>query len=193
MLNIVVLGAPCSGKGTQSLRIASFYNLSHISTGDIFREEIRNNTPVGHMVMSYINKGELVPDHIVLREIYRKATRKDGRNGFVFDGFPRTLNQARMLDKSLLKKRMKIDLVIFIDVGESELVGRMHQRSKNSQRTDDNPDVLARRIHIYRNQTFPLLNYYQKDGRLCTLSGMDSVESVFMSIRQNMDNYLNNK
>jgi len=182
MLNIIVLGAPCSGKGTQSLRISSFFNLTHLSTGDLLRDEILKNTPLGKLAQSYINKGELVPDEIVLKEIYKHATSKSKAEGIVFDGFPRTLNQAVLLDKSFTKKNIDICVVIFIDVDEQEIIKRMLHRSKGSNRSDDSLSVLENRVRIYKEQTMPLLDYYETQKKLLKISGMNNVEDVFKKI-----------
>lgn len=192
MLNIIVLGAPCSGKGTQSEKIAAAYNLTHLSTGDHFRNEIKMKTPVGILVQSYIDKGELVPDSIVLREIYRKAIKKIVKNGIVFDGFPRTQHQAQMLQKSLHKRDLNISHVIYIDVDEDELVNRMLNRCHNNAgRSDDNADILKNRIEIYKKQTLPLLDYYARKNKLTKVSGMASVEEVFICIKKAIDAHLN--
>ena len=192
MINIIVLGAPCSGKGTQSLRISSFFNLTHLSTGDMFRNEISNNTAMGKVVQSYINKGELVPDNIVLKEIYKHATSKSNANGFVFDGFPRTLNQAVLLDKSFQKKNISITLAIYMDVEEKVLINRMLHRSRGSNRSDDSLDILERRVHIYKEQTLPVLDYYKEQQKLLTVTGMNDVEEVFTSIRLGIEGFILN-
>ncbi len=193
MLNIIVLGPPCSGKGTQSEKIASLYNLTHLSTGDHFRNEIKMRTPVGLLAQTYIDKGELVPDSIVLKEIYKKAIKKIAKNGIVFDGFPRTEHQAEMLQRSLHRKNLSISHVIYIDVDEDELIKRMLNRCQNnSGRSDDNAEILQNRIAIYKKQTLPLLEYYSKKQILTKISGMATVEEVFSSIRKAIDARLNN-
>lgn len=192
MLNIVVLGAPCSGKGTQSEKIATTYDLTHLSTGDHFRNEIKLRTPVGLLAQSFIDKGELVPDSIVLKEIYRKAIKKIVKKGIVFDGFPRTEHQAQMLQRSLHRRNLSVSLVIYIDVDESELINRMLNRCHNSAlRSDDNAEIFQNRITVYKNQTLPLLEYYSKRHKLTKISGMASVEEVFTCIKKAIDAHLN--
>jgi len=189
MFNIVVFGAPCSGKGTQSERIADKYTLIHISTGELFRNEIKKKTKIGLLAQSYIDRGELVPDEVVLKEIYLTATKRKNNNGFVFDGFPRTLQQAQTLDKSLANKGLEVGVVVFIDVEEKELVNRMLNRSKDSERTDDSMDVITKRIKVYKEQTLPLIKYYEQQNKLLTVSGMDSIENVFSKIVDVVENY----
>ena len=189
MLNIIVLGAPCAGKGTQSLRLASFFNLNHISTGELFRKEIVKQTKVGKLAQYYIDRGELVPDDIVLKEIYKSAAKNDGKLGFVFDGFPRTLNQALILDKFLKKKNINISVIVYIDVDEKELVNRMFKRCRNSDRSDDSIEILEKRIKIYKEQTFPLLQYYETQQKLIKISGMACIEDVFENIKSSIITY----
>lgn len=190
MFNIVVFGAPCSGKGTQSKRIAAKYGLRHLSTGDHFRKEIKNRTELGLVAKSYIDKGSLVPDEIVLKEIYRKAIRNKRANGFVFDGFPRTLQQAQMLDKSLSKKNLRISLAIYIDVDEPELIKRLLKRCKDSGRSDDSVEIIKRRIDIYEKETIPLINYYLNQQKLISVSGMSDVPTVCQRILIGIENFL---
>jgi len=190
MLNIIVFGPPCSGKGTQSERIAALFNLIHISTGELFRDEIKRQTITGKLAQDYINKGELVPDNIVLKEIYHKVRKKTGNQGVVFDGFPRTQHQALILDKSLKKRKLKISLVVYIEVEEAELANRLCNRNKNSVRSDDSFEILKNRIVVYKEQTFPLLEYYKKEHKLITICGMAPVENVFSNIAEAINKYI---
>ncbi|MDD3876773.1 MAG: adenylate kinase [Bacteroidales bacterium] len=189
-LNFIVFGAPCSGKGTQSIRIAERFDLIHVSTGELFRNEIKHNTKIGQIVQSYIDKGSLVPDQIVLREIYKTASLRKNRHGFVFDGFPRTLHQAITLDKSLSNKGLHINLAIYIDVENHELINRLNKRCVDSGRTDDSLDIIRKRIEIFQEQTIPLINYYEAQGKLIMLSGMESIQAVSVSIISAIEKFL---
>lgn len=183
MLNIIVFGAPCSGKGTQSKKLADLFNLIHISTGEIFRKEIKSQTSTGKFVQSYINAGELVPDDIVLKELFNRNIKNKNNQGFVFDGFPRTLNQALIFEKSLKNRKLSISGVIYIDVEECELISRLNRRCKSSDRSDDSLEILKNRIKIYQKETLPLLEYYKKEDKLAKISGMAPIEEVFGNIK----------
>lgn len=184
MLNIIVFGAPCSGKGTQSKKIADLFNLTHISTGEIFRHEIKSETKIGKLVQSYINEGELVPDEIVLKKIISVGFKNINKQGYVFDGFPRTLNQTLLFEKTLRKKGFCISDVIYIDVEEDELIKRLNRRCKNSERSDDSLEILKKRINIYKKETFPILDFYKKSDILTEISGMAPVDVVFNEIAE---------
>lgn len=183
-MNVILLGAPGAGKGTQATKIADRYGLPHISTGDIFRENIKNQTELGVIVKSYIDKGQLVPDELTCKIVEERLSREDCKNGYLLDGFPRTIAQAEALDKIT-----NIDLVINIDVdfslllerlcgrrvckdcGESYHVSRLNGETKCSrcggelyQRKDDNPETVQSRLDVYNAQTAPLINYYTAKG-----------------------------
>ncbi len=190
MFNIIVLGAPGCGKGTQSANIIQKYGLTHISTGEILREEVELHTAIGDVVKKYIDRGFLVPDDIIMREIYTTALKQDKTKGLLFDGFPRTLFQADYLDDLLLHKGSKISLVIQLDVDKDELYNRILNRSKDSQRTDDNLETIHKRLEVYYKQTHPLIEYYKKQGKLYTVSGMAPVKEVFEKIANIIDNNL---
>lgn len=189
MFNIIIFGPPGSGKGTQSANIARKYGLVHLSTGELFRYEIENKTPVGNAANDYISKGQLVPDDITLRLLFKHASKHIDASGIIFDGFPRTLNQAKLLDRMMVKKGLEIHLVIGIKVDSDELVKRIKHRSLNSDRTDDSEAVIHRRMEIYRQQTYPVMDYYQSQGKFETVSGMAPVETVFQRICNVIDNY----
>ncbi|NLF42829.1 MAG: adenylate kinase [Bacteroidales bacterium] len=182
MLNLIIFGPPGSGKGTQSSRIVEKFKLIHLSTGDIFREEIQNQSPVGVIAKGYIDKGCLVPDELVLKELYRRTYRHLDAKGIVFDGFPRTLVQAEMLDKLFNKKNIPISLVLSIDVDEDELTKRLLGRAMDSGRSDDNENIIKNRLLVYKKQTMPLIDYYQKQHKLCSIKGMAPVDEVFGKI-----------
>ncbi len=193
MLNIIIFGPPGSGKGTQSSKIVEKYNLTHLSTGDLLREEISKDTPLGRKVKGYIDKGLLVPDKIVLREFYCRASEHMDSPGFVFDGFPRTIVQAEALDRMLNRQNIPINLVISVEVEENELFKRMMGRAEDSGRSDDAEEIIWRRIEVYKEQTLPLLNFYTKQGKLVPINGMAPVEDVFSKISHAIDTYLEKK
>jgi adenylate kinase len=193
MLNLIIFGPPGSGKGTQSARIVERYNLIHLSTGDILREEIQKGTPLGQKVKTYIDKGLLVPDELVLKELFLKAKEHMGGTGFIFDGFPRTIVQAEMLDKALEKRNTPVNLVISVEVDEDELFKRLSGRAEDSGRSDDTADIIRKRIEVYKKQSMPLISYYRKQGRIVCVNGMDPVDKVFGKITFAIDTYLSKK
>jgi len=191
MFNIIILGAPGCGKGTQSANIIQKYGFTHISTGEILREEVELHTAMGDVVKKYIDKGFLVPDDIITREIFVTAmNQKLASKGMLFDGFPRTLFQADYLDNLLLKKKSGISLVIQMDVDEEELYHRILNRSKDSNRSDDKLETIHQRIKIYYKKTHPLIAYYQNQGKLQTVRAMAPVKEVFGNIANIIDDYI---
>ncbi len=190
MFNIIILGAPGCGKGTQSANIIQKYGFTHISTGEILREEVELHTTIGNVVKKFIDRGFLVPDDIITQEIVVTAIKQEQTKGMLFDGFPRTLFQADYLDDLLSRKKSKISLVIQMDVDEDELYNRIINRSKDSQRSDDNPETIQNRIAVYYKETHPLIDYYKKQGKLHTVRAMDPVKDVFGNISNIIDDYL---
>ncbi len=190
MLNIIIFGPPGSGKGTQSAKIVEKYNLVHLSTGDLMREEIARDTPLGREVKKYIDKGKLVPDEIIMRELYEKASEHLDAPGLIFDGFPRTIVQAEMLDQMLEKHKMRIDVVLSVEVSEEELFQRLMGRAEDSGRSDDTAEIVLHRIEVYKEQTLPLIDFYQKQGKIVSINGMSPVEEVFGKITTAVDTYL---
>lgn len=190
MLNIVIFGPPGSGKGTQSAKIVEKYHLVHLSTGDLLREEMAKNSPLGQEVRKFIDKGLLVPDEIIMRELYEKASEHLDAPGMIFDGFPRTLVQAEMLDQMLNNKGIPVDLVLSVEVEEEELFNRMIGRSQDSGRSDDQAHIIRHRIEVYKNQTLPLIDYYKKQGKIAVVNGMSPVAVVFERITKAIDTYL---
>ncbi len=187
MFNLILFGPPGSGKGTQSVRIAEKYNLVHVSTGDIFRREIKNQSPLGIKVQSIIEKGELVPDELLV-DILRLALRQAGNpGGFVFDGFPRTLPQAADLDKLLMETGNQVSLVLALDVDEEEVVTRLLKRAQLEGRKDDTEDVIRNRMKVYHSQTRPLMEYYEKQGKFVSLLGVGSIDDIFAGICKVID------
>ena len=206
-MNIILLGAPGAGKGTQASKISDNYTLPHISTGDIFRENIKNQTPIGLLAKSYIDKGQLVPDEVTCKIVEERIGRSDCEKGYMLDGFPRTIAQAEALDKIT-----NIDLVINIDVdfsllldrlcgrrvckecGESYHVTKLNGETKCArcggelyQRKDDNPETVQSRLDVYKAQTAPLIEYYGKKGVLFNVEGNAAPETVYAAISAKLD------
>lgn len=170
---VIVLGAPASGKGTQSLRLAEALKIPHISTGDLFRENIANQTPIGKQVKDIMDAGKLVPDTIVLDMFFNRAAKSDASYGYILDGFPRTISQAEALDKYLPKDtNLK---VLNLDVSDETIL----KRTLGRQRSDDTPEVVKERLSAYHNQTAPLVEYYTKKGVLRNINGEKSPDDVF--------------
>lgn len=209
LLRLVLLGPPGAGKGTQASAIVSKYSIPHISTGDIFRANIKNGTELGKQVEAYMNKGLLVPDELVVSIVKDRLTKEDCKNGFLLDGFPRTVNQAESLDKELKDMNLKLDRVINIEVGKEILIERAIGRricktcgatyhvkfnppkaenicdkcgGELYQRDDDKVETVEKRIEVYHEQTKPLIDYYKDKGLLLNLDGTKSIEEIFNEI-----------
>ncbi|MDR3062012.1 MAG: adenylate kinase [Dysgonamonadaceae bacterium] len=189
MLNIVIFGAPGSGKGTQSELIIRKYELKHISTGDILRKEIEKHSELGLLADKYISKGELVPDELIVGILGTILDENKKIKGFIFDGFPRTLKQGEALDKMLREKDTSVVAVLNLSVEENELIQRLLKRGEISGRSDDNMETIQSRLDVYRNQTEPLKEYYKKQGKLITIKG-DTIEDVFEKITDTLDRML---
>jgi len=188
MLNIVLFGPPGAGKGTQALRLKEKYQLVHLSTGDILRKEISNETKLGMMAKEYMDKGELVPDEVVIDMIENILNEQSKASGFIFDGFPRTVEQASALDKLLLKHDTEIDLMLSLEVDDEELVARIVQRGRDSGREDDkNESVIFNRIITYNKKTAPLKEYYKAQEKYNIIKGTGSVEEVFDRLTDHID------
>ncbi len=192
MLNLILFGPPGSGKGTQSMNIMKRYNLMHLSTGDIMREEITKNSKLGQTFRKYIDKGKLVPDKIVMNMLADRGASQLGIEGVIFDGFPRTIVQAEKLDKLLEKNKTAVDMVLSIEVTEDEIFKRLVGRGQDSGRSDDKDEIIKQRILVYKEQTFPLIDYYKNQGKFVSVSGMFPVDEVFLAICQKIDGYLDN-
>jgi adenylate kinase len=187
MFNLILFGPPGSGKGTQAARIAAKYNFVHISTGEIFRREIKNESPLGLKVRSIIEKGELVPDDLLV-DILRSALQQAGNPaGFIFDGFPRTLPQAEDLDRLFLETGQTVSLVLALDVDEEEVVARLLKRAQLEGRKDDTEEVIRNRMKVYHSQTHPLMEYYNKQGKFITVHGAGSIDDIFADICKVID------
>jgi adenylate kinase len=183
MLNLVLFGPPGAGKGTQSVKVAKHFGLIHLSTGDIFRANIKSGTELGVLAKSYIDKGQLVPDEITIGMLRGEIEKNSGAKGFIFDGFPRTIAQAEALDAFLGEKGTSISSVISLEVEEEELVKRLKMRAEVSGRSDDaDESVIRKRIEVYKNETFPLKDFYAAGGKLKIVNGIGDIEQIFSDI-----------
>ena len=193
MFNLILFGPPGSGKGTQSEKLVEKYRLVHLSTGNLLREEIANRTPLGLEAKNFIDKGQLVPDEVVIGMIDSCLDHHKAASGFLFDGFPRTAAQAQALDKLLSLKKSEIALVLALEVSEEELVKRLLNRGKTSGRSDDtNEKIIHQRFTVYNNETAPIAEHYKKLKRFQSIKGEGSVEEIFDSLCQAIDKRMKN-
>ena len=183
MLNIVIFGAPGSGKGTQSELIIKEYGLDHISTGDVLRSEMKNETELGKIAKDYIEKGQLVPDELIV-DMLAKVNSK----GVIFDGFPRTIPQAKALKEMLNKRGTDVSVMLNLQVEEEELINRLLERGKVSGRSDDNLETIKSRLDVYHKQTAPLADYYIGEGKHVAIKGMGTIEEIFGRIKDAVNN-----
>lgn len=190
MFNLILFGPPGSGKGTQSETITRTYHLQHISTGDLLRDEVSRQTPLGVEAKRYMDQGLLVPDEVVIGMISSKIDEKPDARGFIFDGFPRTKAQAEALDKLMEFKNTEIHLVLSLEVPEEELKKRLIGRGATSGRSDDNEDVIVKRIKEYHSKTAPVAEYYNSFGKLEAIKGDGSIEETFKLLSKEVDKYL---
>ncbi len=179
MLNLILFGPPGSGKGTQSSYLIEQYGLKHVSTGDLLREEIAKESKLGLEAKKLMEKGILVPDEVVIGMISDKLDEYAGKvNGFIFDGFPRTVAQAQALDQLLAGKNSEISKVLSLQVSETELTRRILERGKTSGRTDDSEETVSKRIHEYQTKTAPVAGYYEQLGKLAMIDGEGSIDEI---------------
>lgn len=187
MLNIVIFGAPGSGKGTQSARIVEKYGLNHISTGDVLRAEIKNGTELGKTAKGYIDQGQLIPDSLmidILASVFDSFTES---KGVIFDGFPRTIAQAEALKVMLAERGQEVSIMLDLDVPEDELMTRLIKRGQESGRADDNEETIKKRLVVYHTQTSPLIDWYKTDGKYCHIQGFGTMEGIFAEIAEAID------
>lgn len=188
MKNIVIFGAPGSGKGTQSDKLIEKYGLGHISTGDVLRSEIKKGTELGKTAASFIDKGQLIPDDLminILASVYDSFGR--GHKGVIFDGFPRTIPQAEALKQMLAERGDKVAAMIELDVPEDELMKRLLLRGQMSGRSDDNAETIKKRLNVYHNQTAPLIDWYEKEGIRYPIDGLGGLDRIFADIVKVVD------
>jgi adenylate kinase len=189
MLNLVLFGPPGAGKGTQSQKLIEKYQLVHISTGDLFRGHIKNQTALGAKVSQLIAEGELVPDAITIAMLEEEIDKNPNAKGFVFDGFPRTIPQAEELDKFLASKGDQITGVIALDVDKDELTKRVALRQQESGRADDQADKIQKRIDEYFNKIILVLPYYEAQNKLTKINGIGNIEDIFNDLCVVIDKY----
>jgi adenylate kinase len=188
MFNLILFGPPGSGKGTQSENLVAKYGLIHLATGNLLREEIRNKTPLGLEAKNFIDRGQLVPDEVVIGMIDSSLELHRDASGFLFDGFPRTVAQAHALDKLLALKKTEINIVLALEVTEDELISRLINRGKTSGRSDDNNEAIIRqRLLVYNTETAPVADYYKKAHKFKAIHGEGSVHEIFAALRQAID------
>ena len=182
MLNIVIFGAPGSGKGTQSEKIVGKYQLNHISTGDVLRAEIKNGTELGKTAKSYIDQGQLIPDELMVNILASVFDSFGDSKGVIFDGFPRTIPQAEALKRMLQERNQGVSVMLDLEVPEDELMDRLIKRGQISGRADDNEETIKKRLAVYHEQTAPLKDFYKKEGIYRHINGLGELERIFADI-----------
>ena len=187
MLNIVIFGAPGSGKGTQSERIVEKYGINHISTGDVLRAEIKNGTELGKTAKGYIDQGQLIPDELMIDILASVFDSFKDSKGVIFDGFPRTIAQAEALKKMLAERGQDVSVMLDLDVPEDELMVRLIKRGKDSGRADDNEETIKKRLHVYHSQTAPLIDWYKNEKKYQHINGLGTMEGIFAEICEAID------
>jgi len=188
MLNIVLFGPPGAGKGTQAVKLIEKYKLVHLSTGDILRGELASKSTLGLEAKKYMDKGELVPDEVVIGMIEVKLDQNAAAGGFIFDGFPRTKAQAGALDMLLEKKHTAITIMAALEVDKQELINRLMGRGKVSGRADDQDlNIIENRIAVYNRETAPVIDYYNGQGKFRAVNGMGTIEDIFGRLCNTID------
>ena len=188
MLNLVLFGPPGAGKGTQAARLVEKYHLVHLSTGDIFRSNIKEGTDLGQLAKSYIDKGALVPDEVTIGMLEAEVNSNSNAKGFIFDGFPRTAAQAEALDAFLSSKDTEVSSMLALEVDENELITRLLERGKSSGRADDqDAGIIKNRIKVYENETAVLKTYYANQNKFFGIEGVGSIESITLGLCKAID------
>ena len=189
MKNIVIFGAPGSGKGTQSDKIIAEFGVEHISTGDVLRGEIKAGTELGKTASAYINEGKLVPDSLIVDMLAATLDAKGSDiNGVIFDGFPRTIAQAEALDAMLKDRGQQVNIVVGLEVNDEELIKRIIARGKTSGRADDNEETAKKRLATYYSQTLPLKDFYVNQGKYAKIHGVGSIDDIYAEISKAIAN-----
>ncbi len=188
MLNLILFGPPGSGKGTQAAKLVEKYGLVHVSTGDLFRYEMSNDTELGIKAKEYMSRGELVPDEVTVGMLKNRVDQESDPKGFIFDGFPRTTPQAEALDDLLEDRGTSVTGLIAMEVDDQEIIDRILNRGKTSGRPDDNDtDIIRNRIDVYRAETTPVFDYYSAKGKAKTVSGIGSIDEIFDRLCSEID------
>lgn len=183
MINLVLFGPPGAGKGTQAFRLKEHFNLIHISTGDLLRNEIKEESKLGLEAKSFMDAGKLVPDEVVIGMIEKLMSENKDAPGYIFDGFPRTVVQAEALDKLLKKHKTEISVMLSLEVDDDELIRRLLLRGKDSGRADDQDQgIIAARIREYNDKTAPLIDYYQAQDKYRPVKGVGAIEDIFLQL-----------
>jgi adenylate kinase len=180
--NVVIFGAPGSGKGTQSALIANKYGLKHLSTGDLLRSEVECKSEIGQKIESFICQGNLVPDELIIDMLASVLDKEQSKTGYIFDGFPRTTQQAMALKTILKERNMKISVVLDLNVEEEELIKRLLYRGQTSGRSDDNYDTIKHRIQVYNLKTAPVKEFYKNEGLALDIQGIGELNDIFCRI-----------
>jgi len=188
MINIILFGPPGAGKGTQSAKLIEKYSLAHISTGDLFRKHLKEGTPLGKLAQDYMNKGNLVPDQVVIDMVDDKIKSSGKISGIIFDGFPRTIPQAEALDRLLNAKDAPIKVLVELVVPEDELRQRLADRAVKENRPDDaKPEVIENRISVYKAETAAVAEYYKKHNKYASVIGVGEIDAIFKNICREID------
>lgn len=190
MINLVLFGPPGAGKGTQAANLVEKYNLIHLSTGDIFRSNIKGETDLGKLAKEYMDQGNLVPDEVTIKMLESEVDKHRDANGFIFDGFPRTTPQAEALDRFMQSKNTSISLMLALQVPDDELKKRLVKRAETSGRADDaDPKIIENRIEVYKKETAPVAAYYKNQNKLAEIDGLGSIEEISQRLFAAVDSH----
>ena len=188
MFNLVIFGAPGSGKGTQSEKLIETYGLFHISTGEVLRDQIAKGTELGKTADKFISNGQLIPDELMVNILSDLLDSNPAtRDGVIFDGFPRTIPQAVALNEMLAKRGAQVNAVVGLEVADDELIDRLIKRGVESGRSDDNLETIKKRLAVYHNQTQPLRDFYVNEGKYLSIKGSGSIDDIFADIKKSID------
>ena len=177
-MRLVLVGPPGAGKGTQAAFLASHFSIPHISTGDIFRANLKAGTELGNQAKTFMDRGELVPDSVTNEMVKDRLTHDDVANGFILDGFPRNVAQAQVLSSVLIEKKTPLDAVLELQIDDSEIIARLNNRRSVESRADDAEEVIVHRLNVYHEQTAPIVQYYRSEGSLITISATGAVDEI---------------